>query len=253
MAEQLSERAGAAITNAKLYGSARDAIRARDEFMLVAGHELRTPLAAMSLHHEALMATRDGTAIEKVRERGTKLRAQSERIGRLIEHLLDVSRLSAGRLTLEPEEFDLGALTQQIVERMHDDIERAHAPVTLVIEPAVGTWDKARIDQVITNLMTNAIKYGRGAPIDVRVSRDGDVAKLVVTDNGIGIDTGDQTRIFARFERAVSPRKFSGLGLGLWIASQLVEAHHGTLSVASTPGTGATFTLTLPCQSPSGR
>jgi signal transduction histidine kinase len=96
--------------------------------------------------------------------------------------------------------------------------------------------------------MTNALKYGRGAPIEVRVSADGTAARLVVSDNGIGIDTADQTRIFQRFERAVSPRKFGGLGLGLWIASQLVDAHRGLIAVDSTPGKGATFTVTLPCR-----
>ncbi len=250
IAEQIGERAGAAITNAQLYRSARDAISARDEFMLVAGHELRTPTAALLLHHESLKATKEGTPLEKVRERGVKLHAQTERLARLVEDLLDVSRLSAGRLTLEPEEVDLGALTNHIVERMHDDIERASSPITTQVESVVGTWDKARIDQVITNLLTNALKYGRGAPIDVRVSRDGESAKLEVFDRGIGIAAGDQSRIFKRFERAVSPRKFGGLGLGLWIASQLVDAHHGTIGVASTPGNGATFTVTLPLTRP---
>ena len=246
MAEQLGERAGAAISNARLYKEARDAIRERDEFMLVAGHELRTPLAALSLHHEALMMTRDGTPLDKVRERGVKLRSQSERLGRLVEDLLDVSRLSAGRLTLDPEELDLGELVREVVDRMRDELERAHSPVTLDVDQVRGRWDRARIDQIVTNLVGNALKYGRGSPIEVRVKRVGDLANIIVADHGIGIAAEDQPRIFQRFERAVSSRKFGGLGLGLWITSQLVEAHRGTIAVASEPGKGATFTVTLP-------
>lgn len=247
MAEQLGERAGAAIANARLYAAAREAIRARDDFMLVAGHELRTPLAALALHHESLAVTRDGTPLEKIRERGLKLRSQTERLGKLIEDLLDVSRLSAGRLVLELHDVTLGALVREIVERMHDELERAHVEVTLEIDDTLyGHWDRARIDQIVTNLIGNAVKYGKGAPLTIRVVRDGAMAALVVADRGIGIAAADQPRIFERFERAVSSRKFGGLGLGLWIASELVKAHRGTIEVASEPGAGATFTVRLP-------
>ncbi len=246
MAEQLAERAGAAIVNAKLYSAARDAIRVRDEFMLVAGHELRTPLAALGLLHESLEKIRDGTPLEKIRERGSKLRAQSQRLGRLVEDLLDVTRMSAGRFTLEPEPFDLGALVGDVGERMREELERSQSPLTLELAPVEGTWDRARIEQVVTNLLGNAAKYGRGAPIRARVDRDGDLAVLTVVDRGIGISVEDQPRIFERFERAAPARKFSGLGLGLWITSELVHAHGGTIAVESEPGNGATFIVRLP-------
>ncbi|MGE0397926.1 MAG: ATP-binding protein [Kofleriaceae bacterium] len=250
MAEQLGERAGAAIANAKLYTAARDAIRVRDEFMLVAGHELRTPLAALGLLHESLEKVRDGTPIEKIRERGGKLRAQTQRLGRLVEDLLDVSRMSAGRLTLEPERFDLAALVGDIGERMREELERSHSPLTTQLEPVEGHWDRARIDQVVTNLLGNAAKYGRGSPIEARVRRDGDRAILTVVDQGIGIAVEDQPRIFKRFERAAPSRKYSGLGLGLWITSELVHAHGGEIAVESEPGKGATFTVRLPITRP---
>lgn len=246
MAEQLAERMGAAIANALLYRSARDAIRARDDFMLVAGHELRTPIAALSLHHEALINTKDGTPIEKVRERGEKLRSQTMRLARLVEELLDVSRLSAGRLALEREEVDLSQVVRDVAERMRDDLERGKTPLSLVLAPVVGHWDRSRLDQIVTNLLSNAAKYGKGAPIEVVVERRGNHAELRVTDRGIGISLEDQQRIFERFERAVSSRHFSGLGLGLWISHQLVDAHQGTIHVDSRPGAGATFTVTLP-------
>jgi signal transduction histidine kinase len=250
MAEQLAERAGAAIVNARLYETAREAIRIRDEFMLIAGHELRTPIAALSLHHESLASTRDGTPMEKIRERAGKLRAQTQRLARLVEDLLDVSRISAGRLVLEREEFDLAELARETVDRMRDEFERTRTQLHVELEVVRGSWDRARLDQVLTNLLGNAVKYGKGTSVELRVYRDGDSARLVVADQGIGIALDDQPRIFKRFERAVSPRKFGGLGLGLWIASQLVEAHGGTIDVLSQPGTGATFTVVLPLSPP---
>nr|MBA2539446.1 HAMP domain-containing histidine kinase [Deltaproteobacteria bacterium] len=246
MAEQLAERAGAAIGNAKLYADAREAIRIRDEFMLIAGHELRTPLASLALHHEALTNLGDTTPLDKVRERGKKLQHQTARMARLVEELLDVSRIAAGRLTLEIEELDLGVFAREVADRMREDFERARCPLELHLEPTQGRWDKGRVDQILTNLLANAVKYGRGAPISLRVSGDATAAKITVVDHGIGIAAVDQPRIFHRFERAVSPRKFGGLGLGLWITAQLVDAHLGSIEVISQPGEGATFIVTLP-------
>ncbi|MBL9018408.1 MAG: GAF domain-containing protein [Myxococcales bacterium] len=246
MAEQLAERMGAAIANALLYRSAREAIRARDDFMLVAGHELRTPIAAISLLHESLIAVKDGTPLEKIRERGEKLRSQTTRLARLVEELLDVSRLSAGRLSLDRDQVDLAQVVRDVTDRMREELERSRTPLSLSLEPVDGEWDRSRLDQIVTNLVGNAGKYGKGAPIDVVVSRRGPRAELRVIDRGIGIAIDDQPRIFERFERAVSSRHFSGLGLGLWITRQLVEAHGGTIHVDSRPGEGATFTVTLP-------
>jgi signal transduction histidine kinase len=246
MAEQLGERVGAAISNSRLYGEAQAAIRARDDFLLVAGHELRTPVAAMSLHHETLAHAPDETSIASVRARGAKLRTQTDRMARLITELLDVSKVAAGRLVLERSDVDLGAEARAIAERMRDDFERAHAPLDLEIDEARGRWDRGRIDQIITNLLSNALKYGRGSPVHVRVKKQRDRAVLEVRDHGIGIAPEDQARIFERFERAVSTLHFGGLGLGLWITKQLVTAHGGTIAVNSEPGQGATFAVELP-------
>jgi signal transduction histidine kinase len=246
MAEQLAERAGAAIGNAMLYAEATAAIRLRDEFVLVAGHELRTPLAAMSLHHQALAALPETATIARVVERGKKLVSQSDRMARLVDELLDVSRVSAGRLTLERTRFDLAELVHEVASRMRDGFERAGVALRVAADSVAGDWDRGRIDQIITNLLSNALKYGRGAPVDVSVTRAGATAVLAVTDRGIGIAPGDHARVFERFERAVTARKFAGLGLGLWITAQLVEAHDGTIAVASTLGEGSTFTVALP-------
>jgi signal transduction histidine kinase len=250
MGEQLGERAGAAIANARLYDEARRAVTLRDEFLSIAGHELRTPLAAISLHLQSMLRSPDEMSMVRVRERITKLVGQSERLAALIEDLLDVTKLMSGRVELEPRDLDLGALVKQCVERMRDEFDRAGTPLQLRLAAVRGRWDRSRLDQVTTNLLSNELKYGRGQPVSVDVALDDDFASLAVTDRGIGVAPEDHTRIFERFERAVSPRNFGGFGLGLWIVRKLVEAHGGTISVTSALGAGATFTVTLPMASP---
>lgn len=245
MGEQLGERAGAAIANATLYDQATRAIRLRDEFLLIAGHELRTPLAALMLHHQSLAQASDTLPISKVRDKAKKLVDQSNRLGTLIEELLDVSRITAGQLTLATEKLDLGTLVEEIVDRMTGAPQR-RALVRVSAESAVGRWDRGRLDQIVTNLVGNAFKYGAGEQVDIKVARESSHAVLSVRDRGIGIPLADQQRIFDRFERAVSARNFGGLGLGLWIVRQLVEAHAGTIAVESMPGQGSTFTVRLP-------
>ena len=253
MAEHLGERAGAAIANARLYEEARRAVVLRDEFLSIAGHELRTPLAAISLHLQSMLRTPDELSMPRIRERINKLIGQSDRLAALIEDLLDVTKLMSGRVELEPRELDLGGVVKQCVERMRDEFDRASTPLQLRIASVRGRWDRARLEQITTNLLSNALKYGRGQPVSVEVSVDDEIATLAVTDRGIGIAPEDHARIFERFERAVSPRNFGGFGLGLWIVRQLVEAHGGTIQVTSALGEGATFTVTLPMTSAPSR
>lgn len=246
MAEQLGERASVAIANARLYEQATAAIRLRDDFVSIAGHELRTPLATLSLQMEALLQIKDDTSIAEIRHRGTKLAKQVARMSSLADQLLDVSQLSTKRLELAHEHFDLGALAREIVARIVEEVPDAR--ISIDAGEVVGRWDQARIDQIVTNLVTNALKYGDGKPVSVRVDGNPTDAILTVADQGIGIAAEHQVRIFERFERAVSPRRFGGLGLGLWIVKQLVDAHGGSIGVASTPETGTTFTVMLPRQ-----
>ncbi|HEX6838320.1 MAG TPA: ATP-binding protein [Polyangia bacterium] len=222
-----------------------EAVRARDEFLSIASHELRTPLSTLRLQTASLLrAAGDGFAGIDPAAKLTMMHQQLDRLERLITDLVEVTRISSGRLELKHEPLDLGDLVHEIAGRFADEIAAAGCTARLRLEPGVaGKWDYFRIDQVVTN----AMKYGKGAPIElaVRLSDDGR-AELAVRDGGVGIAPEEQARIFDRFERASSGRSFGGLGLGLWIVSKIVAAHGGTIAVKSALGQGATFTVRLP-------
>jgi PAS domain S-box-containing protein len=251
LAEELGRRAGLALENARLYREATEAIKVRDEFLSVAGHELKTPLAALLLQLASLLrlVRRPGTVdLVRLGERLEKTVGHGARLERLIDQLLDVSRITSGRLRLDRETVDLAEVTAEVIARFADESARAGSPIELGGGPARGQWDRQRLDQVVTNLVSNALKYGAGNPVRVQVRPEpGDRVALQVTDRGIGIALEHQRRIFERFERAVSDRSYGGLGLGLWITRQIVEAHGGEILVQSEPGRGATFTVVLPC------
>jgi signal transduction histidine kinase len=165
----------------------------------------------------------------------------------LVDDLLDVSRLDEEEPVLFRSEVLLDELARDVVSRFEEDAARSGCQISVEAGDVVaGNWDASRLDQVVTNLLTNALKFGAGKPIAIRVEARDHVARLVVEDHGIGIDPVQQQKIFNRFERAGSSRHFGGLGLGLYISRRLVEAHHGTISVASQPDAGATFTVELP-------
>jgi PAS domain S-box-containing protein len=251
LAEEIGRRAGVAIDNARLFRRTEEALRARDEFLSIASHELRTPVTSLRLSVQNLESmAEDGslaTAPRQVVIRGlqTSVR-QSHHLSRLIDELLDISRIRAGRFDLKLADVDLGQVARTTAQRLEHELQLAGCALTVDITPAPGRWDAARLDQVVTNLLTNAMKFGAGQPLELRVRTDGDSATLALTDHGIGIAAEAQERIFDRFERGVSARHYGGLGLGLFIARQIVEAHRGQLAVSSRVGHGATFTLTLP-------
>ena len=224
------------------------AVRAREDFLSVASHELRTPITALALRVEhALRLMARGEADLPALESSLKTALRSaRRLAALADDLLDVSRIAAGRMRIAATEVDLVALVHDLLQRHEDLRARAGCEIVLRTEtPAVvGRWDRGRIEQVVTNLLTNALKYGAGWPVTIEIGA-GDPVRLAVADRGIGIHPEDQARIFERFERVAS-RSFGGLGLGLWIVREIVAAHGGSVSVSSVPGEGATFTVLLP-------
>jgi PAS domain S-box-containing protein len=254
LAEDLARRAASSLDNGRLYTEAQDAIRARDTFLSVASHELNTPLTSLTLNVQALRRDLDSRAPAAPEALSTKvvaLQRQLSRLSSLVRELLDVSRITAGRLRLEREELDLAALTREMVPRFSEDLARAGCELRLDAPgPARGHWDRLRLEQVLQNLLSNAIKYGRGHPIEVRVGADAERAWLTVRDEGMGIAPEGQARLFQRFERLASERHYGGLGLGLWIVKQIVDALEGRILVESAPGTGSTFTVELPRQRP---
>jgi signal transduction histidine kinase len=173
-----------------------------------------------------------------------------ERFRTLVERLLDVTRMTSGQLPLTPAPIDLREVVSSVVDRMRETFERAGSSVRMSGESAVGAWDAAAVETVATDLLLNATKYGRGAPIDVVVRCDGTWALLEVTDHGIGIAPEDRARIFGCFERAVPVENYGGFGIGLWVVHRVVEAHGGSIALESTVGVGSTFRVRLPLEAP---
>ena len=221
-------------------------IEARDEFIAVAAHELRTPLMALTLQLE--LAERRGSAL--VPEVAAHVRTATAQLGRLstlVESMIDVSRFSLGTFALERTAVDLATLVAGVVERRRAEATRAGSAIEVhTTAAATGAWDAARLGQVLDKLLVNAIKYGEGRLIEVTIGSEGGDAVVDVRDHGMGIAAADQARIFERFERAVSARNFGGLGLGLFLCRSIVEAHGGTLSLESELGAGSRFRVTLP-------
>jgi PAS domain S-box-containing protein len=228
----------------------REAVIVRDDFLSVASHELRTPLTALKLEVSNLLRlARLDAGAERARliAKVERIDAQATRLRALIDDLLDVSRLAAGQVELHVEPIDLAALAGAVGARFVDEAARLGS--TLVIdarERAVGHWDRERLEQVVSNLISNAVRYGDGKPIDVSVHAEGGHARLVVRDRGLGIAARDQDRIFGRFERAASSGNFGGIGLGLWIVKQIVGVFGGAVHVESALGAGSVFTVELP-------
>jgi predicted ATPase/signal transduction histidine kinase/tRNA A-37 threonylcarbamoyl transferase component Bud32 len=252
VAAEIGRRAALAVDNARLLRETQRAVRLRDDFLSVASHELRTPVTALMLIVSRLLRLRTTdpqSSPEALYSGLERVGRSAERLHRLTEELLDVTRIEQGRLDLKLTPTDLGALTRQVVDGLSFELAAAECQTHVDVpdQPIVGMWDPSRVEQVITNLVTNALKFGAGHPIEIRVCRTGDGAELSVRDHGVGIAPKRQPFVFDRFERAVSTTNYGGLGLGLYIARRIALAHGGDLHVESEPEHGATFTLTLPC------
>jgi len=238
---------------ARLLEDRRQAVAARDQFLAVVAHELRTPLATLTLLVDCLITplhphspTEPGDVVVQKRQL-VMLKRQVDRLTTLVVEMLDVSRITGGGLQLSLGPVDLRDIVRHVLDRFDLEIQRRH--VTLMVnapDPARGIWDAARIDQVITNLISNALKYGAGRPIEVSVRVEASQAVLVVRDHGIGIPDEEQSKIFGPFAPVLAATHHAGLGLGLWIAQQIVQANGGRIKVDSRPEHGSTFTVELP-------
>ncbi|MFL5353647.1 ATP-binding protein [Archangium sp.] len=248
--EDLAWRAALAVDNARLFQQAEQAVSARDEFVAIATHELRTPLSALSLQLMSLQRAVDSGRApteERLRHSLETARRQTERLEQLVSHLLDVSRISTGHLELELEEVDLALVVRRLVVRFEEKLAEAGCtPVVLADTPLVAKVDRLRVEQVLMNLLSNAMKYASGQPVELSVAREQDMAVLEVRDRGPGISPEAQARVFERYQRASGKHSRESLGLGLYVARQIARAHGGELSVESAPGQGALFRLRLP-------
>ncbi|MEW6055092.1 MAG: PAS domain-containing sensor histidine kinase [Bdellovibrionota bacterium] len=229
------------------------AVKSRDEFLSIASHELKTPLTSLKLQVQMRKRAieKQGAqapfTLERLRQMVEDDEKQINRLNQLVDDMLDITRITAGKLTLQTELVDLCALIQEVTDRFAPQLEAAGCQVFFDADCKVeGQWDLYRIEQVFINLLTNAMKYGAGKPIQIKVSAADGIAKLAVRDYGVGIAAEDHERIFLQFERAISASEVSGLGLGLYIVRQIVEAHGGRILLESKLGEGSLFKVELP-------
>ncbi|HEY4015823.1 MAG TPA: HAMP domain-containing sensor histidine kinase [Polyangiaceae bacterium] len=227
----------------------QEKVRARDDFIAIVGHEMRNQMNAIQIQTDLILGMgRDSGVAPAMASRLEALQRATVGFMRRATAMLDVTRLTPGSLRLHLEEVELCGLVRDVLEEVQPLAERARCSIDVACDVLVcGIWDRLAIEQIVMNLVTNAIKYGAGKAIGVRVTCQGNEARLEVRDAGIGISSADTDRIFEPFERAVTRRQGGGFGLGLWISQHFVVAHRGSLDVKSYPGRGSVFTVTLPC------
>ena len=235
------------LSQRKRQEEAEAAVRMRDEFLAIASHELRTPLSTLVLRLGLLDRHAEAGDLNQVKSSVNRAKDQTERMRRLVDRLLDVSQLASGRLQLELEHGDLGEVVKDAVERFSEDASNSKCELHLSAEKGITTrLDRFRLDEAIGNIISNAIKYGAGKPIGVELKAKDGKATLVVQDRGIGIPAEDLSRIFGRFVRTTISRNYGGLGLGLYIAKQVIEQHDGSIRAESRSGGGARIVIELP-------
>lgn len=252
LAEEYAARAALAIHDAQLHEDAKAALRARDEFLVVASHDLRMPLSLLEMQVESMkrLAQRTGSGsvpgarLSRFLDGALRLAKQ---LSIVVEDVLDPSRLTGANMHLALEPLDLAGLVCTVVARFGDQLERAGSRVVLsASETALGEWDRFRLEQVVANLLSNAIEAGGGKPIEVSVDSDASVARVRVRDHGTTLTEERKAQMFSLADRAVSTRHYGGAGLGLFLVLRIVDALSGKIDVETHPGDGTSFTVTLP-------
>lgn len=248
--EELAHRAAIGLDNVRLYVDVQAAIQVRDQFLSVASHELKTPLTSLLMYAELLerRSTREQTRSTRDQRAITSIIGQADRLNRLIDSLLDISRSQSGRLEIERNVVDIAALTRRVINELQPLVTE-HTLQLTTDESILIEGDALRLEQVLQNLLQNAIKYSPlGGLIVVEAAQRGDHAYLVIKDHGIGIPTAAQPHLFQRFYRAgnVNATRVSGFGIGLYVVNEIVKLHGGEITVLSAEGAGSTFTVCLP-------
>lgn len=235
-------------TNSKM----KEEIKLRDEFLSIASHELKTPLTSMLLkiqlvlHNIRNVSLAQFSVVQLLKMLETA-EHQTKRLSRMINDLLNVSLITTHKMNLEPADENITEIVKNVVGEFSEKLEKGGYSVTLKAEEEVSGWvDKLRIEQVFTNLISNAIKYGNGKPIEVIIAKKNGKAKITVKDQGIGIPENQRGKIFELFERSAPNVGYKGLGVGLFIANQIIAAHGGTIKVESKEKRGTTFTVEIP-------
>jgi PAS domain S-box-containing protein len=244
LAEELARRAALSVQNARLYRGTQEALRARDEFLSIAAHEIRGPLTSMRLAVQLIQQGMSPDALPKALD---IIQREDRRLARFVDELLDLGRIRSGQLHFNFEDVDLNEVLQDVTTRLRSELTRAGSPLSISTEGrTVGSWDRFRLNQLVSNIVSNAIKFGLGKPIEIRLRQEHDTVTLTVRDHGIGIPADRQEQVFQPFERAVSARHYGGLGLGLHIVRTIVSGLEGRVWLESEPGAGTTVYVTLP-------
>ena len=254
--EDFALRCAVAFDNARLYQQAQEAVQLRDQFVAIASHELRTPVTSIRGYAQLIerQAARGNLDAARVTRQTAQIVTQATRLTTLIGDLLDASRIQQGRLDLQLARCDLAALAREVFSAFKTAPERTtdHTLILDADEVVVGRWDRGRLDQVLTNLLSNALKYSpEGGEVRLHVGKSGEQARVTVSDQGIGIPPEEQRTLFQPFSRGGAAHgRISGTGLGLYIVRQIVEGHGGTVTITSARQRGSTFTITLPLGDP---
>lgn len=231
-------------------------IRSRDEFLSIASHELKTPLTSMLLQTQhALHSIRNVSlahfSIESLLKMLESVENQTKRLSKMINDFLNISLINTGNLQLEYDEVDLNKLVQDVINEFSPKIKEEEYILTYFQEDKItGLWDKVRIEQVVSNILSNALKYGSGKPIEITVRSNYSKAQVIIKDHGIGVPKDKQKKVFQLFERGVPQEEYKGLGVGLFITREIVRAHQGELTFSSKPRHGSVFTINLPIRPP---